>query len=474
LDEIIIVVLGVLLVAALVLLARLLIGAGRAMRRFSVLNEIAEASDRGGSLEETLDEICEILVPEVADFCMIDLIADGEVERVAVKVGPDGGESIAEGLAARRPSLPEPMERPGHGPIEPRFIGEMTDAQLVELSHDEDDLEFLRGLETRSAVTVELRARGRLTGALTMGVGWSGRRYRPGDADFARVLSGRVALTLDNAGLFSDLEQAEAARAEIAETLQHGLLPPPLPQIPGWSLAASYRPAGAENEVGGDFYDAFPAAGGWMLVVGDVTGRGARAAAITAQARYTLRTAAVLTGDPLVALSTLNRALLARGDSALCSVAALAISEDPLRPARLAVAGHPPPLLIDGDAVVELKCAGPVLGAFADGSWELEPTLIEPGQQLVIVTDGIAEASGQSGRFGDERVRAELSGAASPVQVVQRLEGALQEFTGGALEDDVAILALSPDAAEGRSSGEISIASAKPLAGATGFGASDG
>ena len=139
-----------------------------------------------------------------------------------------------------------------------------------------------------------------MTGALTMGVGWSGRRFRAADADFARVLSGRVALTLDNAGLFTDLEQAEAARAEIAETLQHGLLPPPLPQIPGWSLAASYRPAGAENEVGGDFYDAFPAAGGWMLVVGDVTGRGARAASITAQARYTLRTAAVLTGDPLV------------------------------------------------------------------------------------------------------------------------------------------------------------------------------
>ena len=71
-DGIIIVVLGALLVAALALLVRMLIGAGRAMRRFSVLNQIAEVSDRGGSLRETLDEICEVLVPEVADFCMID------------------------------------------------------------------------------------------------------------------------------------------------------------------------------------------------------------------------------------------------------------------------------------------------------------------------------------------------------------------------------------------------------------------
>src|SRR5438132_699693 len=83
--------------------------------------------------------------------------------------------------------------------------------------------------------------------------------------------------------------------------------PPSLPHIPGWSVAAMYRPAGAENEIGGDFYDAFRIAGGWMVVIGDVTGRGAQAASVTALARYTLRTAAALTGDPVVALETLNR-----------------------------------------------------------------------------------------------------------------------------------------------------------------------
>jgi serine phosphatase RsbU (regulator of sigma subunit) len=474
LDEIIIVVLGALLIAAMVVLARLVLGARRAMRRFAVLNRIAEISDRGGSLEATLDRIADVLVPEVADFCMIDLIRGGEVERVAVRVSSAGGAAALDGLAARRPSLPEPMEQESAGPIEPRFIERMGEEQLRELSHDEEDLEFLRTLDVRSAVTVALRARGRMTGAITLGVGWSGRSFVEDDARFARVLSGRVALTLDNAGLFSELERAEEARSKIAETLQHGLLPPPLPNIPGWSVAASYRPAGAENEVGGDFYDAFPAAGGWMLVVGDVTGRGAQAASITAQARYTLRTAAVLTGDPLVALATLNRALLARGGAALCSVAALAISEDPLRPVRLARAGHPPPLLIDGESVGELGAEGPVLGAFEDASWGLEHLTIEPGQQLVIVTDGIAEACGQGGRFGDRRLRSELSGAAGPVQVVQRLEGALQGFTGGHLEDDVAILALSPASLPDAPRGSISIPSARPMAGSTGFGSAHG
>ena len=88
-----------------------------------------------------------------------------------------------------------------------------------------------------------------------------------------------------------------------------------------------------------------------MLVIGDVTGRGAQAASITALARYTLRTAAVLTDDPLIALATLNRALLARGDTSLCSLAALTLSEDRFEPVRLAVAGHPPPLLVDGESV---------------------------------------------------------------------------------------------------------------------------
>ena len=105
----------------------------------------------------------------------------------------------------------------------------------------------------------------------------------------------------------------------------------------------------------------------------------------------------------------------------------------------------------------------------------LDYTVVDPGQQIVVVTDGIAEACGQGGRFGEERLRAELGGAAGPVQAVQRLEGALQSFTGGSLEDDVAILALAPASAEARGgSTGLSIASAQPIAGATGFGAGRG
>jgi serine phosphatase RsbU (regulator of sigma subunit) len=431
--------LAVLCVCLIVLVAR----ARKARRRFQILGEVAAVSEAADSLEETLEAICDILVPDLADFCMIDVIEGDQVRRAAVRVAPGTDSATEQGLRERPPSTPDWMVE-GAGSFEPRFIERMSEADLRRLAHDDGrDLDFLRGLGVRSAITVALSGRGRVTGTLTLCVAWSRRRYRKEDAHFAWILSGRVALALDNSGLFADLERIKEARAEIAETLQHGLLPPPLPHLPGWSVAAMYRPAGAENEVGGDFYDVFRVAGGWMLVIGDVTGRGAQAASITALARYTLRTAAVLTNNPLVALATLNRALLARRGGALCSIAALALSEDPRQPVGIAVAGHPPPLLIDGERVNEVAGGDPVLGAFPDAEWRLAHNPLEPGQQLVMITDGIIEAAGEEGRFGEQRLRAQLAGAGNPADAVRRLEGALNSFTSGALDDDAAILAIA-------------------------------
>ena len=174
-----------------------------------------------------------------------------------------------------------------------------------------------------------------------------------------------------------------------------------------------------------------------------------RSAALTAQARHTLRTAGTLTGDPVVALETLNRELLARPGPSLCSVAALAIDEDPSRPVRLAIAGHSPPLLVDRHSVVEATVPAPVLGAFEEASWAVEHVHVGQGQQLVVVTDGITEALGAEGRFGEERLHAQLNGVVSPALAALELEGALYEFTAGDLDDDAAILAIGPTSAHG-------------------------
>ncbi|HEX2265492.1 MAG TPA: GAF domain-containing SpoIIE family protein phosphatase [Solirubrobacterales bacterium] len=436
--------------AALLALGLLLVSLMRAKReagRFAVLDELARVSDGADDLETTLEAVAEILVPRVADFCMIDMVSEGEVKRETVRIAPGAPARIGSWLESRQPSLPPEMGAAVDGKAtEPRFYERFDEKQLSELARNEEDLELFRELAPRSAITCALRARGKVIGTLTLGTAWSRRRYRDHDARFARVLAGRVALAMDNAGLFAHLERAQAEQTEIAATLQRGLAPPSLPQIPGWSAATMYRPAGAENEVGGDFYDAFRIPDGWMLVIGDVTGRGARAASVTAVARYTLRTAAALSGDPLVALTALNSALLAREDTALCGVVAFAIPTDPTRPVRHAVAGHLPPLLVDAGRVSYVSESGPVLGAFEHATWELTETTVDPGQQLVAVTDGVIEASGAEGRFGEERLQAELSRAASPATAVSRLEEALLRFSNDPLEDDAAALALAPAA----------------------------
>jgi serine phosphatase RsbU (regulator of sigma subunit)/ketosteroid isomerase-like protein len=417
----------------------------RSSRRFQILNDIAQVADGGRSLEETLDAITAILVPALGDYCMIDVIEEGRIRRAAVRVDGPGAEAIEKGLAERKPALQEQIaDAASVARQEPRLFERVTEADLRPVAESEEDLRFLLAMGIRSFITVELRARTRPTGILSIGVSHSGRRFRRGDADFAGILAGRVALALDNAGLFSDLERSQRERAQIAETLQRGLLPPPLPNIPGWSVAAMYRPAGAENEIGGDFYDAFRIASGWMVVIGDVTGRGAQAASITALARYTLRTAAALTGDPVIALEALNRELLVRRGESLCSVAAMAIDADPSQPVRLAIAGHPAPLLVDGDSVVEATVSAPVLGAFADASWGIERIQVQPGQQLVVITDGVTDCAGASGRFGEERLREQLAGVSSPALAAQKLEGALHAFSGGKLDDDLAIVAIAP------------------------------
>ncbi len=115
--------------------------------------------------------------------------------------------------------------------------------------------------------------------------------------------------------------------------------------------------------------------------------------------------------------------------------------------------------------MLEETGAGPVLGAFPDGHWEIVQCDLELGQQLVIVTDGIIEAEGGGERFGEKRLRVELRGASDPALVMRRLETALNSFTDGRHDDDVAILALTRNSGEapaGASSAAREVAVAVP------------
>ena len=212
-------------------------------------------------------------------------------------------------------------------------------------------------------MVVPMVSAGHMIGVLSFVSAESGRAFTQADLELAEELGRRAGTAVENARLYAE-------RSHIAATLQRGLLPDELPVIEGLRLASLYRPAGEENLVGGDFYDAFPTPSGWMLLVGDVTGRGAEAAALTGQARHTLRTAGALLGDPDAALEQLNRALAQRTELTPCTVALVHITPD-LATASVRCAGHPQPLLVRDGEPRPVGHFGPMLGAWPDSRWRV-------------------------------------------------------------------------------------------------------
>jgi serine phosphatase RsbU (regulator of sigma subunit) len=194
-------------------------------------------------------------------------------------------------------------------------------------------------------------------------------------------------------------------RREISDGLQAALLPPSLPVIPGLELGARYEPAGEGLEVGGDFYDVVPvAANQWLLVVGDVTGHGVEAAAVTGLMRHTIHSAAMMKMRPAEILDHVNQALLSRGgpepSATYCTVALAALttpgtgSDDNAEHPSIVVAsaGHPAPMLRRADGTVEaLVAQGRLLGYFPTIDAQELHVELGPGDTFVAFTDGVIE-----------------------------------------------------------------------------------
>jgi serine phosphatase RsbU (regulator of sigma subunit) len=233
-------------------------------------------------------------------------------------------------------------------------------------------------------------------------------------------------------------------RAAVADMLEAGLRPVEPPQIEGWRIETLYQPAAGPGRVGGDFYDAYRVGREWMVVVGDVVGHGSRAAAATALVRFTLRTAATLTGSASRAFATLNRDLLARTSLSPCASAYALLSEDPTcNTVEVACAGIPRPFLVRDGKATEVGRYHTLLGVSAT-AFPSEPARISVacGDVLVLYTDGVTERRGADERFGSERVEHALTEAEGAQDAVARILAALTEFGAGVQDDDIVIVAL--------------------------------
>ena len=225
------------------------------------------------------------------------------------------------------------------------------------------------------------------------------RESRPVPPELLDVLAG----TGRQIGQFLARLRAETELRELADTLQRSLLPAHLPTIPGMQLAARYR-AGADGVfVGGDTYDVLPLPDGrWMVLIADVCGTGAAAAALTSLTRHTARAAATWGGGPAEILAAVNEALLREQDGGqLRFVTAACLVLERRRGgtrAKVVVAGHPLPLLRAADgSVTEVGVCGRPLGVEPGATYVEVPVELSGGSTLVLYTDGVTEARDDDG-----------------------------------------------------------------------------
>jgi PAS domain S-box-containing protein len=239
-----------------------------------------------------------------------------------------------------------------------------------------------------------------------------------------------------------------AERSRVAAALQGSLVPRRLPEIPGCELAARYEPAGDGHEIGGDFLDVFPLDDDtWGVVLGDVSGKGAEAAAVTAEARYTLRTLAHPRRSPSRTMHELNTRLLTSSDSdRYCTlVFALLRAVDGSLEMTLSLAGHHPPLVVrSAGTVEEVGRLGTALGLLEEVELHDSHITLRPGDLVCMFTDGLVEARDGMELFGSERVATILSRLRDepPEDVATELVEATRRFHGHDLADDLALLLL--------------------------------
>jgi PAS domain S-box-containing protein len=413
----------------------------RAELRQRLLAEATRELAASLDYKQTLQRVAEVVVPELADWCSVAMPGHGaETVAVAVAHAEPGKASLGRELAQRYPSRIDDdtdLAAVLRGEPGPRVL-EVPAGAVEAFARDPEHLRLLTEVGFGALLIVPLEAGGRRLGAMVLVRSDALRRFTPDDVSLAEALAARAANAVLNARLYTE-------RAELADTLQRGMLPPQLPVLEAWSAAALYHPAGEISEVGGDFFDVFRAGDDWIAVIGDVTGHGPEAATLTAHARHTLRTAAELTGDPVAAIAQLNRSLRDQTRFGLCTAACVRLSAGSDPPTvSIASAGHPLPLLVRDGTQQAVGRAGPLAGAFdEDAAWPLEVVPLRVGDTLVLYTDGVVDALSHRGRRGEAWMHALIT--AEPVsadRVIRRLDAALAAEPEERRRDDTAAVAL--------------------------------
>jgi PAS domain S-box-containing protein len=421
-----------------------------AQRRRRRAQEFLVAATRGldASLdfERTARTIVAKAVPALAEFCVLDFVrGDRWIGDSIVGAATPSAAAALEQIRREAPLDPR-----GEHPVaqvlragRPMVWRDLTSPEVMKtVVQSEEHRQLIEGTRYQSAAVAPLVARGSTLGAISFLHASTDLRYEAEDLELLAELADRAALALDNARLYEERER-------IAINLQRGLRPPEPPFVAGLDISVVFEAFGEDMEIGGDLYDILPTEDGCWVMIGDVTGKGSVAAGVSVALRHSIRGLARQIDDPAELLGQLNEMLLegsgGRTDFATALLLRLRRAGDGWA-VSLAAAGHPPAVHVTADGPRQLG-GGPLLGAWSEPSLPQHEAELQPGETVVLATDGWFEAGPPETHVGPEAL-AELAHSLADLDLpnmTERLREDAITRSQGPLRDDLVLLALRPD-----------------------------
>ena len=417
-----------------------------ARERSEFLERTNAVLTRSLEIPDIMRRVVQAAVPRLGDWCQLAVFTDEHAVVPMIEVAHVDPDKLA-WAQELRDRFPYDQDALIGIPAAVRigttqYYAEINDELITLATPNRDVQDVLKRLRVRSSIVVPLRGRTGIIGALQLVQAESERRYTRADVQLAEAVAARVAIALENARLY------ERERA-IAGTLQQSLLPPHLPEIPGLEVAHRYWTASDTALVGGDFYDVISVGpDSWGVLVGDVSGKGITAAALTGVARQTARAAARHSVGPSDVLSWLDDAVKDQSDQfggQYCTAVYGVLERGDDWTFRFVLGGHPRPVHIAaGKAPTLVGRPGSVLGLLDNPVFYETELTLEPGDTLLLYTDGVTDVAGPSA-LDDAGLLAVVAEAMrdSPEATVTALYQALEaRHARVARRDDTAILAL--------------------------------
>lgn len=419
----------------------------RLLREIDVVAAAERRAERAVRLHNLIVALAAAATPEA--------VADAVLREGVAALGASGGGVL---LATDSPTLAVPGTVGYGDEVVARLRSESRDAELPAAaamrsgetiwleSRAERDERFpdLAGLEaaTVSMCAVPLIVEGRHLGALRFSFP-EARLFDVTERSFVEAMAAQTAQALDRAQLYRQ-------RADVSRRLQRSLLPPRLPEIPGVEVWAAYQPLTAAMDVGGDFYDVWACGPQrWAVAIGDVCGTGPEAAATTALVRHTLRALTMNSADVGAIVrqldSTLADVAFETPNERFSTVLFGILTADPETFwLDYASGGHPGPVIVHPDGTVDvIELAGSVLGILPDATIDRRRIALQPGDEIVLFTDGATDARNGTSFFGIEGVAAVAKAAyTQDANTAEAIEKAVFDYGGGRMHDDLAVLVL--------------------------------